>query len=192
MDLLYHIVRLRIPLACIFEDDIVVHSRWHSLAPQYMALTPRDWEVIFIGNQPDAAAPNGSRVATQPVFCRHAYAITLSGATKMLQAFKTWTTQSPWGRQLGCLHKGDIMLKDLQTASLASGQLVFKWYNWNGTMEPDGQWNTPFDPQSRQIIAPPGSHKQRNYGLIFQSMHISCADTKAFLKEFQNETKSYR
>jgi GR25 family glycosyltransferase involved in LPS biosynthesis len=71
----------RQPFATIFEDDVVFHRNWHQLAPMYFHFTPRDYDVLFMGNQIEVAG--SGLIRRTPVHCTHAYIITSQGAEKL-------------------------------------------------------------------------------------------------------------
>ena len=135
-----HIVQNNIPFACIFEDDILFHKDWNSLAPKFYEQTDKNTDVVFFGSQ--GAGPRDKPMITRyPVFCIHAYVITLEGAKKLLHALRT----SPRLYAIDCftidlMHKGPAC--------------PFTWQCWNATMYDD--------------LARHNSLEVRNDGLVFQ------------------------
>lgn len=135
-----HIVQNNIPYASIFEDDILFHKDWHSLAPDFYEETDKSTDVLFFGSQ-GAGTPKKPRITSYPVFCMHAYMITYEGAKKLLHALRT----APRLYTIDCftidlMHKGP--------------KCPFTWQCWNATMY--------HDPARHNSI------ECRNDGLVFQ------------------------
>jgi GR25 family glycosyltransferase involved in LPS biosynthesis len=135
-----HIVQNNIPFACIFEDDIFFHKDWHSLAPKFYEQTDKNIDVVFFGSQ--GAGPRDKPMITSyPVFCIHAYMVTLEGAKKLLHAIRTAPK----------LYVMDCFTIDLMNKGPAC---PFTWQCWNATMYED-----PARHNSLEV---------RNDGLVFQ------------------------
>ena len=47
------IVQNKIPISTIFEDDVLFHTEWDTLALEYYKNTPKDFDIIYMGNQID-------------------------------------------------------------------------------------------------------------------------------------------
>jgi len=123
------IVDEAIPLACIFEDDAVFHTDWATLAPMYYEQTPKNFDVLFMGSQFEFASKY--HVDQGPVFCLHAYIVTLEGAKKLLEYVLSTQPESQGGP--GGIYTIDTMLK---VAMEYRRPPPFKWYVWNGTFFP--------------------------------------------------------
>lgn len=140
LNLWKHIIEHQIPKAVVFEDDVLFHSDWDTLAPQYFAETPNDWDILYLGSQIDGE--HQARVIQTRVYCTHAYMVTLQGAKKLYD-FVLNATQM-------CVI--DCILRD--------GMLMetppFVWYVWNGMMYPDSRRGT----NPHWVI--------RNTGLVYQ------------------------
>ena len=135
------IVDEQIPISTIFEDDVMFHPQWAELAPLYWGQTPPSWDVLFIGSQHEFNST--FHVDKGPVFCLHAYIITLEGAKRLLNNVLS---------RPGGLYTIDTMLKvemDLNTKS-------FQWYVWNGKLFPCSEAEMP------------NGWSKRNNGLVFQ------------------------
>lgn len=136
-----HMIDNQIPFATIFEDDIKYHEQWSELAPVYLNATPAGWDMLFMGNQIDCA-PGPYHICQLPVYCLHAYVITLEGARKMLALFGRVKP-----RTIDCIL--------LDTMKLPKDTRPFTHYVWNGTLFPTSELNT-------SVI------RRRNTGLVFQ------------------------
>lgn len=135
-----HIVQNNIPFASIFEDDILFHKDWKDLAAKFYEQTDKNIDIVFFGSQGAGTAQN-PMITSFPVFCVHAYMVTLEGAKKLLHALRT----APRLYIIDCftidlMHKGN--------------NCPFTWQCWNATMYHD-----------------PARHNSlecRNDGLVFQ------------------------
>jgi GR25 family glycosyltransferase involved in LPS biosynthesis len=108
-----------IPYMTIFEDDILFHHLWDTLAPSYFKKTPTDYDILYIGSQ--IQGESKYHIDQVPVYCTHAYIITLEGAKKLYDLI----INEPNG-----MYTIDGMLIDLMHAKR------FKWYIWNGSFYP--------------------------------------------------------
>jgi GR25 family glycosyltransferase involved in LPS biosynthesis len=143
----------------IFEDDAVFHSEWSVLAPEFYFVTPKDWDILFLGNQLQIFDGNGNvtpirtnkRVCKLPTFCLHAYVITRSGARKLYNALLT----HPDG-----IYAIDLMLFDYMRGVLYSAECgcPFNWYCWNVA--------SYFPCKKLEDI--PLLYRVRNNGMVFQ------------------------
>lgn len=149
-----------IPVAIIFEDDVSFHSRWDVLAPKYFQVTPKDWDILYMGSQIDHLLD--AHIQTTPVFCTHAYVITYAGAKTL---YTTLLGDAEGVRTIDCMII-DIM-KDYAIRSARAAQTgapappaPFTWYVWNGLKFPDAQ-----------ALSDPHWAK-RNTGLVFQDVSL--------------------
>lgn len=112
------------PVATILEDDIQFHPAWRSLAPQYLARTPADWELVHFGHH--ALRAMGSAWASRvPVQSTAAYMVTRAGAAAIAHAIRSQPA-------VGVI---DQMIPELQARELDGGVPAgFRWYAWNGTL----------------------------------------------------------
>jgi GR25 family glycosyltransferase involved in LPS biosynthesis len=140
-----HIIDNNIPVATVFEDDVHFHPQWKELSNEYWNETPKDFDILFIGNSLDSTRfektnSTTEKVSTESCFCTHAYVITLDGAKNLLNLMSRWN-YSNYKRDSGEAYNGlvtiDIMIK-LYQMDILSGKLspLFKWYCWNGTYFP--------------------------------------------------------
>jgi GR25 family glycosyltransferase involved in LPS biosynthesis len=144
-----HIIDQGIPIACVFEDDVLFHSRWKELSSVYFTKTPTDWDVLFMGSQLEFASR--THIDRGPVFCLHAYCLTLEGAHKLYNLVMRART-----RDGGGIFTIDTMLKvHMETANPS-----FNWYVWNGAFFPD---------PSREMKC---GWTKRNQGLVFQDVKL--------------------
>ena len=140
-----HIMDSKIPLAVVFEDDVRFHKDWATLAPRYWDSTPKDFHIMYMGSQMDAMRPE--HITIVPVFCTHAYVITLAGATHLYNLL----LNDPCGvRTIDCM-----LIDHMKAAMYDDTPPAFTWYVWNGTMFPD------------QFVAE-DRYKKRNTGIVFQ------------------------
>lgn len=135
------IIDNNVPIATIFEDDVQFHKYWDILAKEYWNITNKDFDVLYLGSQIEEM--NGGNVITSPVYCTHAYIITLEGAKKLYKM---------------CLIDGtyniDILLINYMY------EKKFTWYVWKATQFHD-------DNRSKDK-----EWEKRNWGLVFQDYHF--------------------
>lgn len=145
------IIDNNVPCAIIFEDDVEFHSRWKELAKSYWEHTPRDFDILYLGSQVDM--PMEGNIIVTPVFCTHAYMITLQGAKKLYDL----CLRCPEGTSTI-----DCKIINTMKRAFATGgrEMPFKWYVWNATMFPD-----PNACKRSDWI-------KRNSGLVFQDSDL--------------------
>jgi len=145
------IIDNKIPWAVIFEDDVIFHDLWDTLAPAYYNNTPKDFDVLYFGSQFEFNSKYS--IDKGPVFCTHSMLVSYEGAKKMYEM---------------CLNKTDgvytidYMLIDMMKYKMYYNpqnniEFPFNWYVWNGIN---------FFP-SKLVHIPKGWSK-RNSGLVFQ------------------------
>lgn len=169
LKLLKYIIDEKMEIATIFEDDVFFHPHWNNLAPGYFQRTPKDFDILFIGNQIDECLelkPLPNRITQCSNFCTHAYIITQKGAQKLLQLLLTWDWWSndtawvlPEPPAFCGLYYIDVMIKNIQIRIL-QGKLSKKtliWYCWNGMHYPCSANKRPLTDKDT-----------RNTGLVFQ------------------------
>jgi len=100
----------------VFEDDIDFHEKWNKLVPDYYNRTPKDFDILFIGNEIDIACAD-TTICKLPTYCTHAYIITRAGAQKLYNLLLNY----PNG-----IYTIDHMLYDYMKA----GVCPFNWYCW--------------------------------------------------------------
>ena len=161
-----HIIKNNIPICTVFEDDVHFHPDWKNLARNYYNNTPKNYDILFIGNQIDECRNNNNipTINNCSTFCTHAYIITLEGAKKILTYLLNWdyykeNIQKYVGHPLTGLFCIDIMIKNIQDR-MNSAQLKKNiiWYCWNGT-----KFQCDFNK------LPLKGNDVRNTGLVFQS-----------------------
>ena len=109
------IIETKRPFTVIFEDDILFHELWDTIAPLYFEKTPKDYDIMYLGSQFQKASCY--HIDKVPVYCLHAYVITFEGATKLYNMIMS--------SSIG-VYTIDCMLLDFMYADL------YKWYVWNG------------------------------------------------------------
>jgi GR25 family glycosyltransferase involved in LPS biosynthesis len=140
-----------IPVALVFEDDVEFHKDWATLAPAYWASTPRDFDVLYLGSQMDI--PVSGHIVVSPVFCTHAYMLTLEGAKKL---YHLCVNEPKGTRTIDCM-----LIDHMKQMYFTRGKYhAFQWYVWNGTLFPDEK------AKKREDWA------KRNTGLVFQDSDL--------------------
>jgi len=150
LNLWKHIIDNNIPVCTVFEDDIIFHKHWNRLAEEYMKVTPKDFDILYIGSDIADWLEFSENVIITSVFCTHAYIITLEGARKL---YSLILNDKDGMRTIDC------MIKDITDTYLYKNKSdipPFIWYVWNGTMFHDTR---SIDMSSKQL---------RNSGLVFQ------------------------
>ena len=89
LKLLKYIIDNNILISTIFEDDVAFHPKWKEIAPKYFLNTPKNFDIIFIGNQIDNPR-KFPKINVSSCFCTHAYIITLQGAKRLLHSLLNW------------------------------------------------------------------------------------------------------
>jgi len=84
-----YIIQENIELAVVFEDDVLFHSDWDKLAPKFWAETPTDFDILYLGSNPEANYNGVKLIDRIPVMCTHAYVLTTNGALRLLQSITT-------------------------------------------------------------------------------------------------------
>jgi len=113
----------------VAEDDMLPHSDFSHLFPIYWDKTPKDFDIVMVGNQMDAH-PSDPLVVSKPCFCMHAYIVSKKGATKLLNAYAT-------------IAKNDINVHviDIFLINVMNGRFPIPsplvYYCYNGTPFPD-------------------------------------------------------
>ncbi len=102
----------------IAEDDMLPHSDFARLFPLYWGKTPKQFDIVLVGNAVQATA-NDPLVISQPSFCLHAYIISQAGAAKLLKLYQ----QLP--KEQWPLHVIDIFL----SRAMQNGDLNYYCYN---------------------------------------------------------------
>lgn len=155
------IIDKKLPMAVVFEDDVCFHSVWHQLAPRYWDATPKEFDVLYIGSQIDWYI-DGHIIKT-PVFCTHAYVITLQGATLLYDTL----LKDPAGvRTIDCM-----LIDHMKRHVFRKVTCPFDWYVWNGMPFPE-----------KDALADPHWAK-RNTGLVFQDVSLG-----TYVRPWHNDT----
>ena len=163
LKVLKHIIDNKILISTIFEDDVHFHPQWKELAPKFFENTPKDFDLIFIGNKinnPERIP----RISKAECFCTHAYIITLQGAYRLMNSLLNWDYKDfnifQPGWNLVGLYMIDVMIINMQTRmNKRVLNKKFTWYCWNGTKNPCQFNRLPLKDDM----------SQRNSGLVFQS-----------------------
>ncbi len=153
------IVDEKLPYLFIFEDDALPHPRFKEIGAQWWNKTPRDVDMVFVGNQMDPTNPQlldpQNLIVRFPAFCLHSYIVTQEGAQRLLQLVQ----QEP------ILKMNDVQVMEW----MARGLLNFVC--WNGgwieeKMYPTFKQDTPLQNvfQTSDMIV-----ERRTTGLIYQN-----------------------
>jgi len=152
LKVLRHIVDNNIEAATIFEDDVMFHPNWEILSKRYYYHTPKNYDMIYMGNQMNTES---DKINTEPTFCLHAYIVTLLGARKLLNCIIQWDYYDQGFTGLVIV---DVILIDIQKRVKEEKlRSLFTWYCWNGTYHP-----------CEHNMLPLEDRKVRNSGLVFQ------------------------
>jgi hypothetical protein len=168
LKVLKHIVDEKIPVATVFEDDVHFHPEWKTLCHTYYSLTPKDFDLLYIGNGLDSCINTSdhnsiNEINNESAWCLHAYVVTCAGAKKVLDSLINWDYRNfnhgSRGKTLTGLYVVDIMFKDIQNR-INSGSISrsYTWYSWNGTKYP-----------CKSNRLPVTGNDTRNTGLVFQN-----------------------
>jgi len=138
----------------IFEDDVIFHSEWKILAPYYYLKTPKDFDILFIGNQIETEKITNNKIIVQmPTYCTHSYIITRRGAERLYK----WILS----QKSGVYTLDEMMHHHMTNAKFYE----FIWYCWNGKL---------FECKSLNKLKET-DNKTKNYlercsGLVFQNI----------------------
>lgn len=140
----------KIQYALVFEDDIEFHCSWHQLAEQYWNGTPRNFDILYLSGQMEP--PVQGHIVVTPVYCTHAYMLTLEGAQKLYNMCINFPKGS------GCIDGMIInyMRSILSTFQNNIEQYSLRWFVWNAF-----QFDDPNRSKRPDFIG-------RNGGLVFQ------------------------
>lgn len=140
------IIQEKLEYAIVFEDDVMFHKDWRTLAPKFWHITP-NFDVLYMGSSFDERSKYA--LMKSPCYCTHAMVITNVGAKKMYDICVndpngTWTI--------------DIMLRKHMELSDIEPIQKLKWYVWNGW-----PWMDPIAIRSQKW-----QDRLKNSGLVFQ------------------------
>jgi GR25 family glycosyltransferase involved in LPS biosynthesis len=161
LKLYQHIINHKIEVSTIFEDDVHFHPEWKTLCHEFYKLTPKDFDIIYIGNQLDSSFvkdPMSDLITTEPVYCSHAYIVTLEGAQRLYDCILNKDMQHEKG-----LLAIDVMIRKMQEEYQTKELKPFRWYSWNGTRYPCIHNQIVIH---NKVIS---HYTVRNTGLVFQN-----------------------
>jgi GR25 family glycosyltransferase involved in LPS biosynthesis len=134
------IINNNISFMTVFEDDVMFHKHWHNLAENiFWYLTDKTCDLVYMGSH-GGFTPHMPLVLQHPVYCTHAYIITLEGARKLVDLFLT-------SKKLEVIDNVIHML-------MSNNDSFLRWQCWNATSFDDNARNT--------------AYKHRNDGLVYQ------------------------
>jgi GR25 family glycosyltransferase involved in LPS biosynthesis len=144
-----HIIESDVPIANVFEDDIMFHPEWNTLQQTFYDETPKDFHILYLGSK--HYSENTNHIQTSPVYCTHAYTITNNGARVLYNML----VNDPRGVSTIDGHIRKYM--NYIQAMLPNEKIrPLMWYAWNATGHPCMEADMPAD------------FKWRNAGLVFQ------------------------
>jgi len=151
----------------IFEDDIIFHNQWNTLAPCFYLKTPCDFDILYIGNQMAVDDLKNTRkyVVQLPTYCNHAYIITKQGARKLYH----WILS----REEGVYTIDETMHNHMKT----KGKRDFIWYCWNITRLEASTYALKLSETSKTNLRSL-NYLERTTGLVYQNI-----DFKSFINE---------
>ena len=134
------------PYLFVAEDDMLPHSDFATLFPQFWAETPESFDMVFVGHQ-ERNASTTAKLISVPTYCTHAYIISKHGAKKLIDLY----LQLPSTDR--DIHVIDIFL------NVHMGRRQFTYYLYNAISYPD-KVNTEFN----------RIRKTREGGICFQNI----------------------
>lgn len=158
MKIYKHMIENNIDICTIFEDDVYFHSDYNNLAPRFYENTPKNFDVLFIGNQLTGNIMTTSRINNNACFCTHGYIISLRGAKKLLYLITNWDYYRNGEDGLSTI---DIIIINIQKRILLNKlrRKTLIWYCWNGMKNKcENRNNLKY-----------GGWETRNTGLVYQS-----------------------
>ncbi len=108
----------------VCEDNMLPHSEFSRLFPLYWHQTPRQFDIVMVGNQM-GDIQSEKLIVSKPAYCMHAYIISREGAKKLLALF------SSIPRMKKNIHIIDIFLFEMMRKN------KIDFYCYNGRMFPD-------------------------------------------------------
>ena len=141
------VVDEKIPYINVFEDDILFHSEWQTLAPDFFARTPKKYDMLYTGAQIEFQSNDA--ITKGRVFCTHSYTIRYNGAKKLLDMFMNIS--------IG-MFVVDCMIIEMMDKMKPSHP--FEWLVWNAKAFPShGDMGNCFN--------------IRNGGLVYQDIRLN-------------------
>ena len=139
----------------VFEDDVLPHPDVARLGELWWQETPRDFDILYLGNQLDAKHVVG-KVAVAECFCTHAFLVTRDGARKMLARIEKNVASG--------IDKGDILLIKWQQAATIRH---YAWFARDSVPLPYPVSNAIFDVLPVDVI-----WSGRDTGLFYQNFAL--------------------
>ena len=140
-----HMITNDVPWAIIWEDDVVFHKDWASLAPAYFDATPKDYDLLYMGHHCGCGKP--FQILKVPVFCCQAMVVSLDG----IKTLYSRILNEPNGiRTLDCL------IYEFMVQTFTENKPFCNWYAWNAEMFPD------------ETVSKHPQHAHKDTGLVFQ------------------------
>ena len=149
LKMLTHIISNDIPYATIFEDDVIFHKDYATLAPAFYEGTPKNFDYLYLGCQLDDPG-RAMEITNAPAFCTHALFFTLEGAKKL----KKFLLEFPDG-----VSTIDCMIHKTVSNTQWVG-MPFIYYAWNAI-----KFHDP-------VRFMPKDWTKRNIGLVFQDYEL--------------------
>ncbi|MGI9254002.1 MAG: glycosyltransferase family 25 protein, partial [Thermomicrobiales bacterium] len=122
-----------IPWATIFEDDVLFHSEWETLAQAFYRVTPPETSVVWLGCSTPSLVLPATPILRIPVFGTYAVMVSNAGARRLLHI--------ALGNERGVTIIDQAMFA-AQSAELAAESTDGWWAVWNGVDFPDPEYPT--------------------------------------------------
>ena len=152
LKMLQHIITEQIPYATVFEDDVLFHKDYATLAPAFYESTPKDYDMVYLGSQIDNPH-HVYEISRTPVFCTHALMFSLAGAQRLYDFIVNPCVILPL--PYNGTYTIDCMMKDM--AHLPPLKHAYKFYVWNAI-----KFHDPSRSMSNE------GWTKRNCGLVYQ------------------------
>jgi GR25 family glycosyltransferase involved in LPS biosynthesis len=155
----------------IFEDDVIFHNEWKTLAPCYYLKTPKNFDILFIGNQLPLLDLNNKRkfIVKLPTYCYHAYILTRRGAERLYK----WILS----QESGVYTLDEIIHNHMST----SKNFDFIWYCWNAKLFDSTYVQELMKKVHTDLNA--FNYIERSTGLVFQNI-----DFESFIVNIKNNS----
>lgn len=162
LKLYLHIIKNNIDICTIFEDDVYFHSDYNNLAQRFYENTPKNFDILFIGNQLNGDINTIPRINRKTCYCTHGYIISLRGAKKLLQLILKWNYCEMGNDGITAI---DIIIENIQQRVLLGhlNKRTLIWYCWNGIKN---------ECKNRNNLKYGIGWEIRNTGLVYQSSNI--------------------
>lgn len=152
----------------ICEDDMLPHSDFATLFPLYWEATPKDFDLIMVGNKFNEKVKTEEKVISSPAIALHAYIVTKKGAQILFDEYQ----KIPEGSS-----EQDYIIDNFVSKMMQEKKITY--YCYNGKKYPDKE-------NKRKI------RKNFSSGICFQNLEFdSTISDKNLLKKLDRKIKSF-